>query len=66
MTVDADLLPESLALDAAEYAEAYLQRHSAGQANPEDLAVLVQFLTGEMLHAFCAVIHRALAGVRLG
>ena len=52
------------AAEGERYAAAYIDRLGAGQANPEQLAVLVEYLRGEMLRAFCAVIHRALLEVR--
>jgi len=58
------------AIDAAHegalYADAYLDRLRAGTAQPEELAVLCEFLRGEMLHAFCAAVHRVLLALRCG
>lgn len=45
------------------YAEAYLERLHADVAQPGELAVILAFLCGEMLHGAARVIERAL-GVR--
>jgi hypothetical protein len=45
------------------YARAWLERQQAGAAQPGELAVILSFLTGEMLHGACSMIERAL-GVR--
>lgn len=42
------------------YAEAYLERLHAEVAQPGELAVILAFLCGEMLHGACRVIERAL------
>lgn len=44
------------------YASAYLTRLQAGTAQPGELAVILAFLTGEMLHGACRLIEKALEG----
>jgi hypothetical protein len=51
-----------LAIEGADYAQAYLDRLQHGTAQPGELAVILAFLQGEMLHAACRVIERALGG----
>ena len=53
----------ALTIEGAEYARAYLDRLQSGMASPDDLAVLMAFLRGEMLAGACRVIEKAL-GVR--
>jgi len=63
--IDASVWAETEASDAiegAEYARAYLARLQAGMATPDDLAVLMAFLSGEMLAGACRVIEKALGG----
>ena len=50
--------------EGALYAYAYLERVDAGLAQGSELAVLVQFLTGDMLQSFCDVLHLALSRER--
>jgi hypothetical protein len=47
-------------IEGEEYARAYLDRLHAGLASPGELAVIVAFLGGEMLHGACRVIEKAL------
>ena len=51
-------------IEGEAYARAYLERLHAGTVRPGELAVLLSFLTGEMLHGACRVIQKALTGVR--
>lgn len=52
-----------LVIEGEDYARAYLDRLSAGNAKPGELAVILAFLRDEMLQGACRVIERAL-GVR--
>ena len=54
---------KALTQDGAEYAQAFLDRLQHGTAQPGELAVVLAFLQGELLHGACRVIERAL-GVR--
>lgn len=45
-------------------ARAYLDRLHAEMAQPGELAVLLAYLSGEMLHGACRVIEKALEGLR--
>lgn len=55
-----------LAIEGEDYARAYLDRLSAGNAAPGELAVILGFLRTEMLRGACRVIEKALAGVHRG
>ena len=50
-------------IEGEEYARAFLDRLQAGGAQPGELAVILSFLTGELLHGACRVIEKTL-GVR--
>lgn len=50
-------------IEGEAYAPAHLDRLHAGNASPDDLAVLMAFLQGEMQAGACGVIEKAL-GVR--
>ena len=52
-----------LIIEGEDYAREYLARLHGGIVEPGELAVIVSFLTGEMLHGACRLIERAL-GVR--
>jgi len=52
-------------IEGEQYARAYLDRLHTGIASPGELAVIVAFLSGDMLHGACRVIEKAL-GVRHG
>ena len=54
-----------LHLEGASYADAFLERLRAGIAQPDELASVLAFLSGEMLQGACRVIEKAL-GVRHG
>lgn len=54
----------SLANEGEEYAQAYLDRLHAGIATPGELAVILAFLNGEMLHGACRLIEKTLKGLR--
>ena len=49
-----------LTIEGEDYARAYLDRLQRGSVSPDDLAVLVAFLRGEMLAGFCRLIEKAL------
>lgn len=51
-------------IEGEEYARAYLARMGDGTAQPGELAVILAFLTGEMLHGACRLIEKALEGRR--
>ena len=53
----------ALTIEGEAYARAYLDRLKRGTVSPDDLAVLMAFLQGEMLAGACRVIEKAL-GVR--
>ena len=46
--------------EGEEYAKAYLYRLHAGTATPGELAVILAFLGGDLLHGACRVIEKAL------
>lgn len=50
-------------MEGEAYARAWLDRLRAGVAQPGELAVILSFITGEMLHGACRLIERAV-GVR--
>lgn len=50
----------ALSIEGEDYAREYLARLHGGIAEPGELAVIVAFLTGEMLHGACRLIERAL------
>lgn len=52
------------AIEGEAYALAYVERLDRGTAQPGELAVLLSFLAGEMLHGACRVIEKALEGQR--
>ena len=54
----------ALVIEGETYALAYLERLHAGMAQPAELAVVVAFLRGEMLHGACRVIQKAREGQR--
>jgi hypothetical protein len=47
-------------IEGEEYARAYIDRLQAGIASRGELAVILAFLDGEMLHGACRVIEKAL------
>jgi hypothetical protein len=51
-----------LLIEGEAYAEAYLQRLRSDLAQPGELAVVLAFLRGEMLHGACSVIEKVLRG----
>ena len=51
-----------LVIEGEDYARAWLQRLQAGTAQPDELAVILAFLGGEMLHGACRVLEQALKG----
>ena len=53
-----------IALEGEAYAAAYLTRLQAGTACPGELGAIVALLQGEMLHAACRLIEKALEGRR--
>lgn len=50
----------ALTIEGEAYALAYLERLQAGTAQPGDLATLLSFLRGAMLHGACRLIEKAL------
>lgn len=52
----------ALVIEGEAYARAYLERLQAGMAQPGELATLLAFLHGDMLHGACRVIEKALKG----
>ena len=54
----------ALLIEGEQYALAYLQRLHADMAQPGELAVILSFLGGEMLHGACRTIEKALRGAR--
>ncbi len=51
-----------LVIEGEQYARAYLDRVRDGMAQPGELAVILAFLTGEMLAGACRVIEKCLGG----
>ena len=47
-------------IDGEERAAALLGRIGAGMAQPDELAVIVVYLQGELLHGFCRLVQKAL------
>ena len=47
-------------IEGEGYARAWLERLQGGTAQPGELAVILSFLTGEMLHGACRLIEKAL------
>lgn len=56
----------ALTIEGESHARAYLDRLQADVVQPGELAALLSFLTGEMLHGACRVLEKALRGGRLG
>ena len=54
----------ALTIEGEFYARAYLARLHADAVQPGELAVLLSFLTDEMLHGACRLIEKALRGGR--
>ncbi len=54
----------ALTIEGEAYARAYLDRLQRGTVSPDDLAVLMAFLNGEMLAGACRVLEKALQGGR--
>lgn len=52
-------------IEGEQQARAYLDRLNAGMAQPDDLAALLMYLRGELLHG-ARVIEKALGGRRHG
>jgi len=51
-------------IEGESYASAWLERLHVGTAQPGELAVILSFLTGEMLHGACRVIEKVIGGAR--
>jgi hypothetical protein len=49
-------------IEGEQQAAQYLARLQAQQADPDELAVLVSMLYGEMLRGFCSAIEKAIRG----
>ena len=56
----------ALVIEGEACALAYLERQHAGMAQPGELATLLSFLTGAMLHGACRAIEKALEGRQHG
>lgn len=54
----------TLVIEGEAYALAYIERLDRGTVQPGELAALLSFLAGEMLHGACRVIEKALEGQR--
>lgn len=52
----------AIVIEGEAYALAYLDRLHAGMTQPGELAALLSFLAGEMLHGACRAIEKALEG----
>ncbi len=52
----------ALLIEGEAYATAYLDRLHDGMVQPGDLATVLSFLSGEMLHGACRAIEKALEG----
>ena len=50
----------ALRAEGEDYAREYLARLHGGIAEPGELAVILAFLTGELLHGACRLIERTL------
>ena len=59
---DGIALQAVLSIEGEEYAGAYIERLHAGMAQPGELAVLMSFLTGDLLYGACVLIEKALEG----
>lgn len=51
-------------IDGEAQARAYLDRLNAEMAHPGELAALLAYLSGEVLHGACRAIEKALEGLR--
>jgi hypothetical protein len=51
-------------IEGERKAAEYIARLQAQQADPDELALVVSMLYGATLRGFCAVVSKALAGVR--
>jgi hypothetical protein len=54
----------AMTIEGEAYARAYLDRLRADAVRPGELAVLLSFLSGEMLNGACRLIEKALRGGR--
>lgn len=50
----------ALTLEGERRAAALLERIAGGMAHPDELAVIVAYLQGELLHGFCRLVQKAL------
>ena len=53
-------LQAALRVEGESYAVAYIERLGTGMAQPGDLAALLAFMSGELMHGFCRRIEKAL------
>jgi len=51
-----------LAVEGEEYVQAWLDHLAEGTAQPGELAVIVEFLHGEMLYGACRLIEKSIGG----
>ena len=47
-------------IDGERRATVFLDRVNTGLAQPDELAVIVTYLRGELLHGFCRLVQKAL------
>ena len=47
-------------IEGEQHAVALFDRLQGGMAQPDELAVIVAYLHGEMLHGFCRLVQKAL------
>lgn len=50
----------ALTLEGERRAATLLERIGSGMAHPDELAVIVAYLQGELLHGFCRLVQKAL------
>lgn len=52
--------PAARVIEREQEAGDFLDRLHAGMAQPDELAVIVAYLRGELLHGFCRLLQKAL------
>ena len=52
--------PAARVIEGGQRAESSLDRMHKGMAQPDQLAVIVAYLRGELLHGFCRQVQKAL------
>lgn len=63
---DGIALQAALRVEGEDYALAYIARMHEGTSYPDELALVVSFLTGEMLNGACRLIEKTLRSVHHG